>query len=304
MKLLIITHNTNFLQWVDKYDDKVKIIKYDTDWGFRKIYKLIFYIRIRILSYFYDVIFCDFFTFLTGWTSHASSKPIYIRLHRYEIHNPNLLLNVNIKNIKTIITTSKYYKSLVIEVLGDNIPVVVIPNGIDTNIFKFDSKVNHPLKTCTLGLLIPRKRVFDLIVNNPELNINIGGKGIEKITLETIIKKFKIKAKLHGFVKLPSFYYDHDIFLMNSSDESCGVSMIEAMSCGLIPLCFSWGGIEEILPQENIYKNYAELNDKLKLLNNHSDDELLKIKHKMRKLVEEKYTLKIQVNKFIKLFSD
>ena len=106
------------------------------------------------------------------------------------------------------------------------------------------------------------------------------------------------------FVKLPSFYYDHDIFLMNSSDESFGVSMIEAMSCGLIPLCFSWGGIEEILPQENIYKNYAELNDKLKLLNNHSDDELLKIKHKMRKLVEEKYTLKIQVNKFIKLFSE
>ena len=63
--------------------------------------------------------------------------------------------------------------------------------------------------------------------------------------------------------------------------------MIEAMSCGLIPLCFSWGGIEEILPQENIYKNYAELNDKIKSLNNHSDDELLKIKHKMRKLVEE-----------------
>lgn len=304
MKLLIITHNTNFLQWVDEYDDKVKIIKYDTDWGFRKSYKLIFYIRIRILSYFYDVIFCDFFTFLTSWTSHASSKPIYIRLHRYEIHNPNLLLNVNIKNIKTIITVSKYYKSLVIEVLGDNIPVVVVPNGIDTNIFKFESEVNHPLKICTLGLLIPRKRVFDLIVNNPGLNINIGGKGIEKITLEKIIKKFKIKAKLHGFVKLPSFYYDHDIFLMNSSDESCGVSMIEAMSCGLIPLCFSWGGIEEILPQENIYKNYAELNDKLKLLNNHSDDELLKIKHKMRKLVEEKYTLEIQVNKFIKLFSE
>lgn len=304
MKLLIITHNTNFLQWVDKYDDKVKIIKYDTDWGFRKIYKLIFYIRIRILSYFYDVIFCDFFTFLTSWTSHASSKKIYIRLHRYEIHNPNLLLNVNIKNIKTIITVSQYYKSLVIEVLGGNIPVVVVPNGIDTNIFKFESKVNFPLKICTLGLLIPRKRVFDLIVNNPELKINIGGKGSEKITLEKIIKKFKIKAKLHGFVKLPSFYYDHDIFLMNSSDESFGVSMIEAMSCGLIPLCFSWGGIEEILPQENIYKNYAELNDKLKLLNNHSDDELLKIKHKMRKLVEEKYTLKIQVNKFIKLFSE
>jgi phosphatidylinositol glycan class A protein len=215
-----------------------------------------------------------------------------------------LLLNVNIKNIKTIITVSQYYKSLVIEVLGGNIPVVVVPNGIDTNIFKFESKVNSPLKICTLGLLIPRKRVFDLIVNNPELKINIGGKGSEKITLEKIIKKFKIKAKLHGFVKLPSFYYDHDIFLMNSSDESFGVSMIEAMSCGLIPLCFSWGGIEEILPQENIYKNYAELNDKLKLLNNHSDDELLKIKHKMRKLVEEKYTLKIQVNKFIKLFSE
>jgi len=152
--------------------------------------------------------------------------------------------------------------------------------------------------------LIPRKRIFDLIVNNPDLEINIGGKGIEQTTLEITIISLNLKAKLHGFAELPHFYHQHDIFIMNSSDESFGVSMIEAMSCGLIPLCYAWGGIEEILPKEQIYYNYEELREKLAHLNNMPHKKLLDLKQHMRSIVEERYNVEDQTKRFIDLFND
>ena len=64
------------------------------------------------------------------------------------------------------------------------------------------------------------------------------------------------------------------------------------------------GGVDEILPDENIYEAYENLNNKINNLNNLSDGELMNIKINMRKMIEEKYTLEIQVKNFIKLFRE
>jgi glycosyltransferase involved in cell wall biosynthesis len=78
-------------------------------------------------------------------------------------------------------------------VLGYNIPVIKIDNGVDIEKFYFTSKINRPLKICTLGNLIPRKRVLDLVVNNPDLKIDIGGKGKEFRVIELAIKSLHSK---------------------------------------------------------------------------------------------------------------
>lgn len=305
MKTLILADNTYFLDWVYNYPFKTKIINSTKSGSIEKgVNLLTFSHKIRLLSYLHDIVFCEFFTKWASKASHASSKPIFIRLHRYEIHDPTDIKTADLDNIASIIAVSKYYKELIEEYFKGDVPVTVIPNAIDTSKFSFSEKTNTPLKLCTLSSLTPRKRVFDLITNNPKLEINIGGRGIEQTILERTISRLNLKAQLHGFVELPQFYHQHDVFIQNSSDESFGVSLIEAMSCGLIPLCYAWGGIEEILPKYHIYHNYDELKEKISSLSNMSPKEILRVKKDMRVLVERKYNVEDQTKRFIDLFRE
>lgn len=297
--------NTNFLDWLKKYPYKTRIISYNKDMS--RLRKAFFWLLLKpmfkLLSYKYDVIFCDWFDELASIMSKVSSKSIFIRLHRSEVYGSKFLKESKLGNIKCIITVSNYYKNIVSNLYDENIPICVVPNGIDTTKYSFNPRINRPLKLCTLSNLIPRKRIFDLIVNNPDLAINIGGDGIERMILENAIDRFSLKAKLHGFVELPDFYHKHDIFIINSSDESFGVSIIEAMSCGLIPLSFSRPEAEEILPKEYLYRDYDEMRKKIAQLMDKTDEELMKIKQEMRSIVESKFSLECQVTQFLSLFS-
>lgn len=304
MKILIVSSNSVFLDWINKFNHK--LIQYDENWPLikRGFFILTLKPKIKILSYFYDVIFCEWFGTLSKIITDASSKPVYIRLHRHEVHTYKKFKSINYKKIKAIVTVSNYYKSIVEEKTNNKVKVVTIQNGLNLNDFPFNPKINRPLKICTLSNLIHRKRIFDLIVNNPHLKIDIGGDGKEKYSLQHIIKRFNSKAKIYGRVELPKFYHDHDIFILNSSDESFGYSLVEAMSCGLIPLCFSWGGIEEVLPEWHIYKTYEDLNQKLERISNMTEDEITNIKLQMRQIVESKFTIELQAEKFHDLFTN
>ena len=181
LSALIVADNTNFLDWVNKYPFKTKTISSNNNGAIMKGINLFtFNHKIRLLSKLYDTVFCEFFNRWASRTSHASSKPVFIRLHRGEIYDPTYLKTARLDNIASIIAVSEHYKDLIDEYFNYEVPVTVIPNAIDTEKFSFNEKINDPLKICTLSMLVPRKRLFDLIVNNPELGINIGGKRIEK----------------------------------------------------------------------------------------------------------------------------
>jgi len=305
-KLLVIASNTNFLDWLKKVPYEVKIFKINLN--VNKIRKAWFYMslkpKLRFLSHKYDIIFCDFFDNFSALMSRVSSKPIYIRVHRGEVDKPVYFKNANYNNIKAIITVSKYYKKVISELTQNKTQIYVVPNGVDTEKFGFNPHIHNPLRICTVSNLVPRKRIFDLIVNNPELEIDIGGEGEEKRILQDAIKRFDLKAKLYGFVRLPEFYHQHDIFIMNSSDEGNSVALLEAMSCGLIPLCFAWHGAEEILPRDYLYYDYQEMNEKICRFTEMPRTRLERIKREMRKIVESRFTLERQAQNFISIFSE
>lgn len=303
VNMLVIATNLRFLDWIKKLPFNVKIFKVSTSMS--RTRKAFFYAtlkpKLKILSWKYDIVFCDWFDEMASVMSRTSKKPIYVRLHRNEAHNPIHIRTAKLENIKAIITVSNFYKNIVKEIVGDKIQVYVVPNGVDTEFFSYNPHIHTPLRICTLSYLTPRKRIFDLIVNNPDLEINIGGEGGEKRILEDAIKRFNLKARLYGFVKLPEFYHQHDIFIMNSSDESFGVALIEAMSCGLIPLCFAWHGVEEILPPEHIYYNYEELREKISQIKEMSNTEITHIKRKIRSIIQSKFSLEEQAKSFISI---
>ena len=303
-RLLVVASNVHFLNWLrfTPYDVRLFRIRLSKSRFKRALFYATLKPRLKALSYRYDLIFCDFFDEFACLMSHVSSKPIYVRLHRWEVHNPVYLLSANLKNVKAIITVSNHYKRLVEELVKDVVPVYVVPNGVDIDRFSYNPYIHRPLKICTVSNLIPRKRIFDLIVNNPDLNIDIGGKGEEKRILEEAIRRFNLKAKLYGYVKLPEFYHNHDIFIQNSSDEGLSVALIEAMSCGLVPLCFDYPGADEVVPREFIYRNYEELREKISRFNQMSDEQIRRIKRRIRQIVEKKFNLKHQAKKFMSIF--
>jgi len=305
MKVLVVASNVSFLDWLKELPYDVKVFKIDLNMS--RVRKAFFYAtlkpKLKILSWKYDIIFSDWFDEWASIMSKVSSKPIYVRLHRYEAHKPIYLKTAKLRNIKAIITVSKFYGKIVKELVRDEVPVYVVPNGVDIKKFSYNPHIHSPLKICTVSNLIPRKRIFDLLVNNPDLKIDIGGEGEERRTLEGAIVRFGLRAKLCGWVKLPEFYHQHDIFILNSSDESFGVVAIEAMSCGLIPLCFAYPAAEEILPKEYIYHDYQEMREKISKIQKMSKTEISQIKRNMRSVVESKFTLEQQVKNFISVFN-
>lgn len=304
IKLLVITSNLHFLDFIKFLPYQKKIFYIDLNK--RLVEKAFFYLtlkhRLKYLSLRYDIIFCDWYHKFATLMSHVSSKPIFIRLHRSEIDEPFNIQKANFQNIKGIITVSQQYKNNLMQLIGDKTKIHVIYNGVDPEKFSFNPKINRPLKICSLGNLNSRKRTFDLIVNNPQLKLDIGGQGEGKRILEQTIKKFTLKAKLHNYVDLPKFYHEHDIFIHNSMDEGCCVSLLEAMSCGLIPLCFEYPGIIEIIPKEFTFRQYKELENKIIKLNEKSDTEILSIKRQFREIIQKRFDLQTQAKNFSNFF--
>ena len=305
MKVLIAAINVHFLDWVRKLPCHARVFRVDTNMSRTK--KAFFYAtlrpRLRLLSRKYDVVFCDWFGEIASLTSWMSSKQIFVRVHRQEVHNPIHIRAANLKNIKAIITVSNFYRTLVKEIVGDKVPVYVVPNGVDTEKFSYNPRVHSPLRMCTVSNLVPRKRIFDLIASNPDLQIDIGGTGEETRILEDAKRRFNLKARICGYVELPKFYHEHDIFIMNSSDEGHSVALTEAMSCGLIPLCFAWHGVEEILSEEHIYYDYEDMRKKISRIEKMPRKEIVRLKRKMRSTAESEFSLERQAKNFLEIFS-
>lgn len=237
--------------------------------------------------------------------SRVSPKPIYIRLHRFEVDENKTFQKIDWNNVKSLICVSEAYRDYVqakFSNLGINVPIHVVYNGIDTNLFSYNEKVNNPLRMCTLGNLVYRKRVFDLIINNPDLDIDVGGEGVERRVLEDAIERFNLKATLLGKVELPDFYHHHDIFINNSEDEGFCVALIEAMSCGLIPLVFDWKTAREAVPPEYIYGDYGEMRRKLVRILNLPEEKIIEEKKAVRRIVEKRFTAKDQALNFLRIF--
>jgi glycosyltransferase involved in cell wall biosynthesis len=235
--------------------------------------------------------------------SRVSPKPIHIRLHRGEI-DTGMFKKINWNNVKSLICVSKAYRNYVkekISILDISVPIHVIYNGVDTEVFSYKEKLNTPYRLCTLGNLDYRKRVFDLIINNPDLQIDVGGDGIERRVLEDVIERFNLKAKLFGKVELPKFYHQHDVFMSNSEDEGFCVALIEAMSCGLIPLVFDWKSAREAVPPKYIYRDYGEMRKKLERVLHLSKEKILEEKETIRRIVEDKFNVKDQASNFLNI---
>ena len=194
-----------------------------------------------------------------------------------------------------------------------------ILNGIDTNKFSCTHRSQlDPSKTLTVGLVArfrPQKRVDRWIEvaaalhkKNPNMKFIMAGDGPDDEMLRQKIKELDLINIIQLTGKLSDTYQAYkqiDIFLLTSDFEGLPLALLEAMSCGCVPVVSNVGGIKQL-----DFKGFGYKFDKF-------DAELLADKincyiknpasyfdesNKARDFVEKNYSLAKQVNEIIFLY--
>ena len=156
-------------------------------------------------------------------------------------------------------------------------PIGITPFGVDTGLFRpldgstsvlgslpKEHKKSLPLtfgtvKTLSykygIDLLIQAYSIF--VKNNPSIDTRlvIAGKGKDRDSLENLAKRCHVSNKVLflGEVphdELPALYSQIDIAVFLSREESFGVSVVEAMSCGCPVIVSDADGFKEIVEHE------------------------------------------------------
>lgn len=177
--------------------------------------------------------------------------------------------------------------------------IVTITNPLP-KIIKQKSNLTNKKIIC-VGRLTYQKG-FDLLIENSteffkkykEWEIHIFGEGDDKLKLEKLIEKNKLTQNI--ILKQPTKdiyneYLNSTLFLLPSRFEPFGMVLIEAMSCGVVPIAFRSLGPDEIIANEkdgilvkngDIKEMFSELKklienkEKLKKLSNNTKNKVKK----------------------------
>ena len=215
--------------------------------------------------------------------------------------------------VNHIIATTNTLKN---ELVAFGIPstkITVIPNGVDTTLFKPSPKPYVKNYFLFVGQLVERKGVDLLLYSLTKVSTNIKclivGDGPQYNYLSQLAKKLKLgkRVKFLGSVSLQLLItlYQHARFLvLPSLVEPFGITLLEAMACGCPVIATRIGGVPEIV--KNGYNGFLvnpydieDLSEKIELLANH-DEIRQKMALNARKFVERNYSwsaIALKVNK-------
>jgi glycosyltransferase involved in cell wall biosynthesis len=224
-----------------------------------------------------DVVFFEWASELLVAATHLPKVcGIVTRLHRYEMYE--CADRVNWEAVDRIILVSQAKKREFVTRFPEQAAKIVV----STESISLEKFVHWP-KTFngdigTLCQLIPRKRVYDLILTfyeltqrRSDLHLHIGG-ALDPAyqdyynALRHIVEELELhdRVTFYGYVADPwNWYQNIDIFVSNSYSEGLQVSPMEAMASGCYCLSHRWDGAEELVSQENLYYTSAELQERI-----------------------------------------
>jgi glycosyltransferase involved in cell wall biosynthesis len=233
-----------------------------------------------------------------------------------------------------IVVLSKFTKEKVInihEIVEEKIKV--IPGGVNLNKFspvvdrnKIRKRLNIPSNKIiifTVRNLVQRMGLENLIIafndlikQNAEIKLVIGGEGKLKKGLIALARSFGIEDHIHfvGFIpeeELPSYYQMADLFVLPTKElEGFGLVTLEALASGLPVLGTPIGGTKEILGSFNddfIFENTEpqslsnKIIEKYKIIKENSQM-WEEIRQRSRKFVERNYSWEKNIDVLEELF--
>ena len=162
------------------------------------------------------------------------------------------------QNSKQVIVLSEVEKTLLEEKFG-YIKAIVLPNCIDTSIFKSDKKIQNynKLNLLFLGRIEKNKGIYELIEalkklkNEFDFSFLLCGTGpllehcIEAFD-KILGKNFEYKGVVFGESK-NNIIKKSDLFILPSYFEGMPLALLETMAAGVVPIVTSVGSMRDII---------------------------------------------------------
>lgn len=217
---------------------------------------------------------------------------------------------------------------LVAKSINERTKTKVIPYGVNTTLYSPENpakeqKINIPddhIVLFTLQRLAREKRV-DIVIKafkeilraHKKTILIVGGIGPEKKDLINLAKKLKIDHKIifTGYIdekELPQYFLMSDIFLFHSTFETFGITLAQAMSCGLPIISVDNTAIPELIKNDLNgylvetfdYKKMAEMT--IYLIKNHEKRKQIGLNNRKKALMNLDWDL--VAKKYEKLFTN
>jgi glycosyltransferase involved in cell wall biosynthesis len=201
-------------------------------------------------------------------TAHGSDVPGY-NPNRFRVEHRLLspLWNAITRRAFRITCPSETLKSL-IRKQNPDLPVEVIPNGIDLGKFKPDRPKHKRILMVTR--MFERKGVQHVIRALEDLKldheVNIAGDGPYLETVKTLASNLKVKANFWGHLandspRLIDLYETSDIFILASESENFPIVLLEAMASSSAIITTRETGCAEVVGDAGVLVNPSNLHE-------------------------------------------
>ena len=246
-------------------------------------------------------------------TAHGSDIPGY-NPDRFKLEHKftGPLLKTIMKKAKTVVALSEYLKSTIENNICTGLPIEVIPNGVEPNMFSTDKQRNNWILMSSRllerkGFQYALKALKDAPLSGWE--IHLAGDGPYRKELEALANEVNTKVTFHGWLKrdseeLKNLYECSKIFIMPSDVENAPIALLEAMNAGLAIIttnttgCYETAGDSALLVDPH---NVNEIrNAVLKLI--HDENLINEFGKKARKRSVESFAWNTIIDKYIELY--
>jgi glycosyltransferase involved in cell wall biosynthesis len=165
------------------------------------------------------------------------------------------LFSLSLKRSAHIIVPSAHLQKLVISWGIPANKISLIHNSIDTEKFIPGEGIHQGIDVLTVSRLVPWKGLEQVIEVCASLGFSLGvvGDGPMRFSLESLSKKFHSKIEFFGDVgqeELVNLLQGARVFVLNSAFEATSYALIEAMSCGVVPISNDTTGSVEVINNE------------------------------------------------------
>ena len=245
-------------------------------------------------------------------TAHNSNEGGRFRMLAYKFTNFLSDMNTNVSDeaCDSLIAKGAFSKS----------GLVTVYNGIDLERFnKFDNKKNkkNEIKCISVGRFNEQKDYPNLfhaimLLKNKSKNINIKfyivGDGELRENLENLIQELGIKDLVILLGKrsdIPDLLNDANFFILSSKHEGLPTVVIEAMACQTYVIATDCGGSAEIMGDTGLLvqpQNSLALAEALEKALQLTAENVTENNKKARQLIEEKFSLKASVDKWLQIY--
>lgn len=210
---------------------------------------------------------------------------------------------------KAVTTLTNKTKERLIN-MGVKKEITVIPNGVDTELFKpINVEKNNKFTILSIGRLSIEKGINFLIRACKDIDfdyeLKIIGSGKEEKSLKELATDLGINANFLGQKKqsaLARYYSEADVFVVPSLKEPFGMTTAESMACGTPVIGSDVGGMSDVINDKVGLKvsagEVAELTYALKMIKNRVNE----LKKNCREYVVKNYSWINIADKYLEVY--